>query len=879
MQKLYGLAFTLLASALYFNAIGQSNDHRLDAYTVQYGVDRIAHSNGYTLLMGSSIQQAGKYTGCGVALDATTAAYDSDMPVISGQIAAVVSDGQGGWYIGGYLNAVDNQPVGNLIHIKSDKTLDTNFTPKPDAYVGTLTLDGTTLYLGGNFSQVYGQNRSYIAAINVSTGTLLSWAPDANSFVHAIQVVGTTVYVGGEFTSIGGQSRTRLAALDATTGLASAWNPSVDYIVMSIAVQTSSNTIFIGGFFDTAGGQVRNGLAQLSLSTGLATGWAADTNGTGYIYKILLSGTNLFVAGSFSTVDGVARNSVALIGTTGTGNVASWDAQLNTNAYVYNIAINGTTLYLAGSFYQVNLVNRTSIAAVNTTSAALLNWSASPNSDVMGLATNGSSVFIGGYFSMVNPLTRNDFILLNESTNEIWPFTFGLNGGEIYTMQVQGNTLYIGGAFSAIDRSARKNLAAFDIPTGKLLSWAPTANGTTATFDNTVVRSMKIKDNTLYFGGVFLNVNGVARPNLAAVDLTSGKETTWNPVVGDGKTTSQYVNSIDIKDNTLYAGGVFSLVGGQSRTHLAAVDTETGTVLSWAPDVAGSGINKLVARGSTVYVTGDFPKSIGGAYRPYSIAALDATSAQATAWNPLFLHGRVIDIAANGYTLFASGNFDSVGVQPQNGVVSFDLSTTNQKSWNPDLTSGEGGYYIYALAASARRLYVGGEFYYAGNEPRDNYAEYDLCLPVGALTLNGSTLSAPAGTSYQWYLNGEAIQGATSQSLDINLLENGIYSVVVTSTGCEERSDDFAYLITGNESSPDRDIILYPNPTAAELVVTIPNTQPATIRIVDVMGRTLRTAIASGTSNHMNVSDLQAGAYLVKVQYGHIESTKKFIKK
>ncbi|HEY9047986.1 MAG TPA: hypothetical protein VIN08_18900, partial [Ohtaekwangia sp.] len=263
MQKLYALAFTLLAAAIYIPAAAQSNDHRLDAYDVEYNVDRIAHSNGYTMLMGSGIQQAGAYTGCGVELDATTAALASDMPAISGQVASVISDGQGGWYIGGYIDAVDNVPVGNLIHIKADKTLDASFTPKPSGYVSALALAGTTLYIGGIFDQVYGQDRNSIAAINLSTGTLLPWNPNANSFVRAIEISGTTIYVGGEFTSIGGQPRSRLAALDATTGLATSWAPAVDYIIMSMAVQSSTNTIFIGGFFDSAGGQVRNGLAQL----------------------------------------------------------------------------------------------------------------------------------------------------------------------------------------------------------------------------------------------------------------------------------------------------------------------------------------------------------------------------------------------------------------------------------------------------------------------------------------------------------------------------------------------------------------------------------------------------------------------------------------
>ncbi|HEY9048704.1 MAG TPA: T9SS type A sorting domain-containing protein, partial [Ohtaekwangia sp.] len=344
-------------------------------------------------------------------------------------------------------------------------------------------------------------------------------------------------------------------------------------------------------------------------------------------------------------------------------------------------------------------------------------------------------------------------------------------------------------------------------------------------------------------------------------------------------TTSQYVTTLDVKDNTVYIGGAFTMVGGLPRTHLAAVDAGTGSLLTWAPDVAGTGIDKLVASGNAVYVVGDFPKSIGGAYRPYRIAGLDATTGLATTWNPEFKNGSALDVTANDYTLFIAGTFDSVGIQSQHGIVSFDLATTSQKSWNPDITSGEGGYYVYTVTASTRRLYVAGDFSGVGNEYRGQYAEYDLCSPVGALALNGSTLTAPAGTSYQWYLDGKAIDGATAQTLDINLLENGIYAVEVTSSGCLERSDDFAYLITSNESTAQDGIILYPNPAAEELIIILPEAQTATFSMTDIMGRTIKTTTGFETNNRINVSDLKAGPYLVKVRYGNKESVKKIIKK
>lgn len=881
-QSIYRFIGALLMIFSIQQVSAQSNTHRLDAYVVRNSPDRIAHANGYTMLMGSGMYESGKFSGNVAAIDAATSIYDADFPKISGNIGAVVSDGQGGWYVGGSLEAIDNEPVGNLIHIKADKTLDTSFNPEPNTYVRTLLLEGTTLYIGGNFAEIMGQSRNYLAAIDVSTGTLLPWNPNPNSFVHAMQVVGTTVYVGGEFSTIGGQSRNNLAALNTTTGAATSWvPPAIDNDIYTLAVNTATNTIFIGGIFDAVGGLTRTGLAAINIGTTTGTiipGWVANTNGTGYIYKVTLSGTSLFVAGFFTTINGVGRNSVAAVSTTN-GSVTSWDAKLGAYSTVYALALSGSTLYIAGYINQINSTDQSGIAAVAVSNGALQSWNPNLNSDVQAVAASGSTVLAGGYFTIVKPQVPGSAIIFNEATGEQWPYPIVVNdGGEIYTMAIQGNTVYIGGAFTTVNGSNRKNLAAFNLSTGALLSWAPVVNGTTATFDNTVVRSMKIKDNLLYIGGTFLSVNGATRPNLAAVDITSGAVNAWNPIAGDGKTTSQYVNTLDISGNTVYIGGMFNLINGTARTHLAAIDASTGTLTAWAPEVNGSFITKLIVAGSTVYVLGDFPKSIGGAYRPHGIAALDATSGLATAWNPVFENGLVNDIAVNNRDLYVAGYFDEAAGVRRNGIASFNLTTTAINDWNPDIVEDEGGFYVYTIAASNIRLSVGGGFYYIGNEPRGNYAEYELCNAVAAVTLSGSTLSAQAGGSYQWYLNDEPIAGATSQTLDISLLENGIYSVDVTANGCTGRSADFVYLITGNETQPDHNIVLYPNPTSSEIIIRFSEAQASSITLLNVMGKTIQTIQGVERENRIGLTGLPEGTYLVKIRYNNTEVIRKVVK-
>jgi hypothetical protein len=60
-------------------------------------------------------------------------------------------------------------------------------------------------------------------------------------------------------------------------------------------------------------------------------------------------------------------------------------------------------------------------------------------------------------------------------------------------------------------------------------------------------------------------------------------------------------------------------MGGQLRTHIAALNAATGAVTSWNPN-ANDVVRALAVSGSTIYAGGGFAR-IGGGYQPY-VAAL-----------------------------------------------------------------------------------------------------------------------------------------------------------------------------------------------------------------------------------------------------------------
>src|SRR6266536_2985540 len=94
---------------------------------------------------------------------------------------------------------------------------------------------------------------------------------------------------------------------------------------------------------------------------------------------------------------------------------------------------------------------------------------------------------------------------------------------------------------------------------------------------------------TLYLGGSFSKVDGLARTNLAAVDVRIGKVLPRNPSATAKKRSGEaWVDDVAIgpHGDTLYIAGLFQRIAGKPRTNVAAVTT-AGKAAQWSPRVNG----------------------------------------------------------------------------------------------------------------------------------------------------------------------------------------------------------------------------------------------------------------------------------------------------
>jgi hypothetical protein len=156
--------------------------------------------------------------------------------------------------------------------------------------------------------------------------------------------------------------------------------------------------------------------------------------------------------------------------------------------------------------------------------------------------------------------------------------------------------------------------------------------------------------------------------------------------------------------------------------------------------------------------------------------------------------------------------------------------------------------------------------------------------PITTDIPNGGTvtLTALAGTGvqYQWYLNGNAIVGATNQTYDAPYF--GAYTVEVFNGTCYSLSDPL--VLTGGLAQLEElneSFEIAPNPAQSVMVLKGELAAKALhFTIKDVNGKEVTTMLSNGTNDQMiSVDHISNGTYLVDLigQHGEVLYRKRFV--
>jgi len=139
-------------------------------------------------------------------------------------------------------------------------------------------------------------------------------------------------------------------------------------------------------------------------------------------------------------------------------------------------------------------------------------------------------------------------------------------------------------------------------------------------------------------------------------------------------------------------------------------------------------------------------------------------------------------------------------------------------------------------------------------------------LPTATATDNGdATITASAGTTYQWIDcgTGNPVAGATAQTFAP--VANGSYAVVVeNASGCSDTSSCVLIDYIGIEETASVNISVFPNPTHNEVTVVM-SASAATIEVVDAQGKLLQvTQVISG--GKVDLSAYETGVYFLRIK-------------
>lgn len=257
---------------------------------------------------------------------------------------------------------------------------------------------------------------------------------------------------------------------------------------------------------------------------------------------------------------------------------------------------------------------------------------------------------------------------------------------------------------------------------------------------------------------------------------------------------------------------------------------------------------------------------IAGANSASYKAALPGNYSVAVSYNGLCSQ------TSNAITVNVSPAINTTLANPYPGpIVKFCPNTINKLEVQvqaPNVTYQwyYNGYTLPGAIGSSLNITQAGSYYVrltnntgcSANSIIANVSYFVLASPV--ITQNGMTIGTTPYASYQWYFNGVAIPGATTQFISIN--EDGDYQVEVKDiNGCFVRSVPFKTPALSVGSVYGNVFInVYPNPFNEEIRVEA--SKKVQVAIVDITGKVV---IPITTETIITTSQLASGLYFMKI--------------
>ena len=333
-----------------------------------------------------------------------------------------------------------------------------------------------------------------------------------------------------------------------------------------------------------------------------------------------------------------------------------------------------------------------------------------------------------------------------------------LNGRVLSVVQV-GNQMVLGGTFArarnddSTTELSRTYLMSFDAVTGVISeTFVPQPNGVV----NVVLPAPD--GESVFVGGQFTTIGGVARKNVAQVRISDGAVLPFDA----GKINGQ-VKDLRISNGRLWIGGMFTHVGGNAQPALATVNVNTGAFLQHMRlTVAGyhnsgtTAVTKIdiTPSGDRLVAVGNFNSLQGVTNRQVLELDISGASAAPATFRTDFFDdtcATVFDSLVQDVDYSPDGSFFVVSTTGGYGgstsscdsVTRFETYAGNAAV--PSWLSHTGGDTTYAVEITDSVVYVGGHFRWQNNSFGSDVAG------IGAVARSGLAALDPAnGLPYTW---------------------------------------------------------------------------------------------------------------------------------
>jgi PKD repeat protein len=333
---------------------------------------------------------------------------------------------------------------------------------------------------------------------------------------------------------------------------------------------------------------------------------------------------------------------------------------------VFAIAQTGNTMVIGGSFTSVAGAARQRVAAFNKTSGALVTgFAPTVNGDVNAVipGPTANTVYIGGSFSQVNGTAKQFVALLNLTSGSLIS-TFNapaFNFGFVQDLVLRGSKLYVAGVFTAAGGHQHQGLVALNASSGALdasmnVQFTGHHNDTGSGAQAWVGPSdidVTADGRTMVVIGNFKYADGLLRDQVATVDLsgpsaavTSWSTTRYSPLCFNWA-FDQYVRGVSLSpDGTFFA--ISATGGGNPGTLCDAtarfeVNTVPNSQPTWIDQTGGDTLWGITVTAKAIYTGGHFrwennPLGVdnprAGAVPRAGMTALDVSTGRPFAWNP-----------------------------------------------------------------------------------------------------------------------------------------------------------------------------------------------------------------------------------------------------